>query len=181
MTVLATRLRPAGPWFATAARLVLAAVWIWAGWPKFLDTEGTVRSVRAFQLLPEAAVRPFAYGLPVLELVLGLLLLVGLGTRLAGALTAALMIMFIVGIASAWARGLSIECGCFGSSGGVVADPVPGYVRDLVRDVVLLLLAAALAVRPHSRLSLDAALGVTTPHEAEPARAASDTPTGARP
>ena len=150
------------PWLSTAIRLFLAGVWFWAGWPKFVDTEGTVRSVRAFQLMPEALVRPFAYGLPVLELVVGALLLIGLGTRLAAALTGALMVMFLFGIVMAWARGLSIDCGCFGNTGATVADPVPGYIRDILRDLALLGLAAFLFWRPHSRLSADAALGVTT-------------------
>jgi uncharacterized membrane protein YphA (DoxX/SURF4 family) len=150
------------PWLSTLARLSLAGVWFSAGWPKLMDTEGTVRSVRAFQLLPEVLVRPFAYGLPALELVLGVLLLVGLGTRLAAALTAGLMVMFLFGIAAAWARGLSIDCGCFGG-GGAVADPVPGYIRDILRDTGFLALAGFLLWRPFSRFSLDAHLGVTPP------------------
>ncbi len=158
-----TRFSSWQPWLSTLARLVLAAVWFWAGWPKFLDTEGTVRSVRAFQLLPEAAVRPFAYGLPPLELVLGVLLLIGLGTRLASAMTGALMAMFIIGILMAWARGLSIDCGCFGDTGVQVADPVPGYIWNLLRDVGLLTMAGLLVRRPFSRLSVDAALGITSP------------------
>jgi uncharacterized membrane protein YphA (DoxX/SURF4 family) len=149
-------------------------VFVAAGWPKFLDTEGTVRSVRAFQLVPASLVRPFAYALPALELVLAGLLLLGLGTRLAAAVTAGLMVMFGFGIATAWGRGLSIDCGCFGATGTTVADPVPGYVRDLLRDTGFLLMAGLLCWRPHSRLSLDALLGVTHPR-----RAAALVPTGA--
>lgn len=153
------------PWLSTLSRLVLAGVWIWAGWPKLLDTEGTVRSVRAFQMMPEAMVRPFAYGLPMLELVLALLLLAGFATRLAAAMTGLLMVVFIVGIVAAWTRGLSIDCGCFGNTGQVVSDPVPGYVRDILRDLGLIALAAFLWWRPHSRLSVDAALRVDVPTE----------------
>jgi len=149
------------PWLTTLARLALAAVWFTAGWPKLLDTEGTVRSVRAFELLPEAMVRPFAYGLPMLELILGALFLIGLGTRLAALLTAALMVMFTFGIASAWARGLAIDCGCFGNTGASVPDPVPGYIKDILRDLGFLALAAFILRWPTSRLSLDARLGLT--------------------
>jgi uncharacterized membrane protein YphA (DoxX/SURF4 family) len=156
-------------WLATLDRLVLAAVFVAAGWPKFLDTEGTVRSVRAFRLLPEALVRPFAYGLPLLELVLAVLLLAGLTTRWAAAVAAGLLAVFLFGIAAAWARGLSIDCGCFGGGGNTVADPVPGYLADLGRDGVLLLLAAALVAWPASRLSADGALGLTpTSRDASP-------------
>jgi uncharacterized membrane protein YphA (DoxX/SURF4 family) len=157
------RLSTAQPWLSTLARVFLAGVFIWAGWPKFLDTEGTVRSVRAFQLLPEVAVRPFAYGLPLLELALALVLLLGLATRIAALITAAMMVMFIFGIVMAWARGLSIECGCFGNTGATVVDPVPGYIADLLRDTGFLLVAGLLARWPRSRVSLDGALGLAAP------------------
>src|SRR5436309_14751811 len=80
-----TLFRHARPWLSLAARLVLAVVFAAAGWPKLMDPDGTVRSVRAFRLVPEVFVPALGYGLPMLELVLALLLLVGLLTRWAGA------------------------------------------------------------------------------------------------
>jgi uncharacterized membrane protein YphA (DoxX/SURF4 family) len=160
------RLRAAQPWLSTLGRLFLAGVFLWSGWPKLLDGEGTVRSVRAFQLLPEAAVRPFAYGLPLIELILALLLILGLATRLTALITAAMMIMFLFGIAHAWATGLSLDCGCFGSTGAPVTDPVPGYLKDLFRDTGFLIIAAFLIYRPHSRVSVDGALGLSAPEPA---------------
>ena len=55
--------------------------------------------------------------LPVLEVVVGLCLVLGLLTRGAAVVSALLFVAFIVGIASAWARGLQIDCGCFGGGG----------------------------------------------------------------
>jgi hypothetical protein len=68
--------------------------------------------------------------------------------------------MFMIGIAAAWARGLAIDCGCFGSTSGPVVDPTRGYALDLLRDAGLLLLAGFLVVRPRSPFSLDARLGL---------------------
>ena len=152
--------RPVAPFVSLAARLILAVVFAAAGWPKLMDPEGTVRSVRAFRLVPEAFVPAFGYGLPVLELALALLLLVGLLTRWSAAAAGVLLIMFMIGIAAAWGRGLEIECGCFGSTGGRVVDPARGYALDLLRDAGLLLVAGFLVVRPRSPLSLDARLGL---------------------
>jgi uncharacterized membrane protein YphA (DoxX/SURF4 family) len=152
--------RQSRPWLSLAARLVLAVVFAAAGWPKLLDPDGTVRSVRAFRLVPEVFVPAFGYGLPMLELALALLLLVGLLTRWAAAAVGVLLVMFMIGIAAAWARGLAIECGCFGSTSGPVVDPTRGYALDLMRDAGLLLLAAWLVVFPSSRLSLDGGLGL---------------------
>jgi uncharacterized membrane protein YphA (DoxX/SURF4 family) len=156
----ATALRSGQPWLSLAARLILAVVFAAAGWPKLLDPDGTVRSVRAFRLVPELFVPVFGYGLPMLELALALLLLAGLLTRWAAVAVAVLLVMFMVGIAAAWVRGLSIECGCFGATSGPVVDPTRGYALDLGRDAGLLVLAVWLVIRPHGPLSLDARLGL---------------------
>jgi uncharacterized membrane protein YphA (DoxX/SURF4 family) len=143
------------PWLSTAARLSLAGVWFWAGWPKLIDGDGTIRSVRAFRILQDPLVVPFAYALPLVELILGVLLVAGLFTRVAATLTAGMMIMFLGGIVSAWAHGLSIDCGCFGNTGTFVNDPVPGYIRDIFRDSGYLLVALFLARWPRSFAAAD--------------------------
>jgi hypothetical protein len=72
--------------------------------------------------------------------------------------TALLMVLFTFGIASAWARGLEIQCGCFGGGGNVKIDATPGYIRDILRDLGLLMLSAWLVWRPRTWLSLDSLL-----------------------
>jgi uncharacterized membrane protein YphA (DoxX/SURF4 family) len=143
------------PWLSTVARLFLAGVFIWAGWPKLLDGDGTIRSVRAFKLLPESLVVPFAFALPMVELVLAALLIAGLFTRIAALVTAAMMVMFLFGIVHAWVNGLSIDCGCFGNTGKTVTDPVPGYIQDTLRDGGFLLVALYLARWPRSVVAVD--------------------------
>ena len=138
-------------------RLLVGGTFATSGWLKLTDLDQTVRSVRAYRLLPEAVVPTVGTALPVLELGLAVLLLAGLATRLAAAVTIPLCLAFVVGVSSAWARGLRIECGCFGN-GGLSANPVPGYVRELVLNTVLILAAAWLLRRPASRFSADGAL-----------------------
>jgi uncharacterized membrane protein YphA (DoxX/SURF4 family) len=149
------RLDRALPWVATVLRLVLAGVLAVAGALKLPDPDASVRAVRAYRLLPEAVVPAVGFGLPVLEVGLAVLLLLGLATRLAAVLTGLLLVAFVVGIASAWARGLSIDCGCFGG-GGEVAAGQTRYLTEIVRDVLLIGAAALLALGPRSRWSLDA-------------------------
>ena len=145
---------------STVAGLLAGGVFAASGWAKVVDVETTIRSVRAYDLLPESLVRVTGTGLPVLELGLAVLLLTGLATRLAAALTGVLALVFLVGVSSAWARGLSIECGCFGN-GGFTANPVPGYLREIAINAVLLGVAAWLWRHPTSRFSLDGALRLT--------------------
>jgi uncharacterized membrane protein YphA (DoxX/SURF4 family) len=141
----------------TLARLGLAAVWLVSGTLKATDLDQTVVAVRAYDVLPRAAVDVVAALLPFFEIALGLLLLLGIGTRLLAVISGGLLLVFIAGVAQAWARGLSIDCGCFGG-GGAVAAGSTAYVQEIVRDVGFLALAAWLVVRPHTLLSMDARL-----------------------
>lgn len=151
-------LRTAWPWLTTVARISLAVVLGWAGLAKISSPALSVIAVQGYELLPRAAETIVGYGLPFLELALAALLLAGLGVRMAGAVSAALFLLFIAGIASAWARGLSIDCGCFGGGGQV--DPADTrYGREILRDVGFLVLAIWIAAGPRSRLALDGRLG----------------------
>jgi uncharacterized membrane protein YphA (DoxX/SURF4 family) len=141
-------------WLGTVARLVTGVVWVVAGGLKLSDPYSSVEAVRAYDLLPESVVPTVGHLLPVLEVVLGLLLVIGLLTRYAGALSALLLVAFIAGIASVWARGISIECGCFGG-GGAKEGAESAYPWEIARDAGLLLLSLYLVWLRRSRLALD--------------------------
>jgi uncharacterized membrane protein YphA (DoxX/SURF4 family) len=146
-------------WGGLLARLIVGGVWIAAGWLKIPDPAESVRAVRAYQILPEAVVPTVGYGLPILELLIGAMLILGLATRVTATISAVLLVAFIVGIASAWARGLQIECGCFGG-GGTIADATSKYPWEIARDVGLLVLSGALVLWPRTALSVDAAIRI---------------------
>jgi uncharacterized membrane protein YphA (DoxX/SURF4 family) len=141
-------------WVSTVARLVLAGVLLAAGGLKVVDPLGSVRAVAAYQLLPGWLVEPVGHALPFLEIGLGLLLLAGFAVRLAAAVTAVLMIVFMAAVASAWARGLAIDCGCFGGGGAVAPDRTQ-YLQEILRDLGFLALAGWLVLFPHSHGALD--------------------------
>ena len=144
-------------WLGTLARLVVGVVWLVAGALKLPDPAESVRAVRAYRLLPEGVVPTIGHGLPILEILIGLCLVLGLLTRGAAVVSSVLLVAFIVGISSAWARGLSIECGCFGGGGGS-ANATQAYPWDIARDTGLLLASLYLVVRPSSTWSLDRVL-----------------------
>ena len=148
------QLAVAARWVSTGARLVLGGVFLVAGGLKVIDPQSSVAAVRAYELLPNSLVTIVGWGLPFAEIALGLLLLAGVATRVVAAVTAMLLIIFILAVVSAAARGLSIDCGCFGG-GGEVAPGQTAYGIELVRDLGLLLLALWLVWQPRSRLTLD--------------------------
>jgi uncharacterized membrane protein YphA (DoxX/SURF4 family) len=133
----------------TLARLGLAAVFLISGVLKAVDPDATYVAVRAYDVLPRAGIALVAGVLPWLEIALGLLLLAGVATRAVAAVGAGLMLVFIAGVTQAWARGLSIDCGCFGG-GGAVAPDQTAYGRELLRDAGFLLMGAWLVVRPRT-------------------------------
>ncbi|MEP7035864.1 MAG: DoxX family protein [Actinomycetota bacterium] len=136
------------------ARLVLGVVLVVAGALKVTSPAVSARAVRAFQILPYDFAAYVGYALPVVEISVGLLLVVGLFTRASALVGGVLMLVFIIGISSAWMRGLSIDCGCFGG-GGTIAGRQTQYLADLLRDAGLVACAAWLVVRPRTAYSLD--------------------------
>ena len=139
------------------ARVALGGVMLVAGVLKVTKPEVSARAVQAYQLLPFDLATYVGYGLPILEVVLGLLLVAGLFTRASAALAGVLLVAFIIGIASAWARGLSIDCGCFGE-GGTIDPSATRYLEEILRDVGLVLCAAWLVIRPRTAYSLERTL-----------------------
>lgn len=136
------------------ARLIVGAVLIVAGYLKLSDPAGMVRAVRAYRLLPESVVPTLGHLIPMLEVVLGVCLVLGMLTRAAAAVSVALFSAFIFGIAWAWTHGLSIECGCFGG-GGTKINAAAGYRWDIIRDLGLVALAGWLVWRPRTYAAVD--------------------------
>lgn len=141
-------------WISTVLRLGLAGVLLWSGGAKVAEPKQAVMAVQAYEILPTGLGEFVGYALPLFELALGLALLLGVATRISAVVGGALMTAFVVGVASAWARGLSIDCGCFGG-GGAVAEGEANYLPVLLRDAGFAAMAAWLVVFPETRWALD--------------------------
>ena len=139
------------------ARLTLGIVLIVAGMLKVGNPTGAARAVQGYRIFPYDVATYIGYGLPFVEIVVGVLLVLGLFTRGAALVGGLLMIAFIIGISQAWARGLHIDCGCFGG-GGEVAASATKYPQEIARDAGLALCGAWLVWRPHTFASLDRVL-----------------------
>nr|WP_120491166.1 MauE/DoxX family redox-associated membrane protein [Corynebacterium lactis] len=136
------------------ARFGLAAVWLIAGGIKLLDPLASRQAVQAFEIIPRDYLQIVAIGLPAFEVILGLLLLLGTFLRPTAVASGVLMGVFIAAIISAWARGLQIDCGCFGG-GGYNPEVTPmTYLSEIGRDGGFLLLAVVVYIWPFKRAAI---------------------------
>lgn len=123
-------------------RLVVAGVLLAAAAPKLADPVAFAAKLPNYRLFPDVLVNVVATTAPMLELLAALALLTGRLYRGGVWLSVGLMATFTALIGSALARGIDLDCGCFGSA--VQAEPVGAL--DLVRNIVLLGLTVALAL-----------------------------------
>jgi uncharacterized membrane protein YphA (DoxX/SURF4 family) len=92
-------------------RLPLAGVFIYAGVIKLLDPRVFAHAIAQYDLVPEGLLPLIAIGLPALELLAGL----GLILEVRGSLTTvvSLLLVFLVLLGYAIWANLDIDCGCF--------------------------------------------------------------------
>jgi putative oxidoreductase len=114
-------------------------IFIYSGWIKVQDPARFLVSVRSFHLLPDPSAAWLALGLPWLEIFAGIAVLTGWLRRGGLLLLNASLLVFAIALVSALARGLDIDCGCFGAGHGSTS------IRDaLLRDAALLLVGGYL-------------------------------------
>lgn len=152
------------PWFGLVARLTLGGVLLLAGYLKLDELDKSQMAVRAYEMLPVSLANLIGIVLPFAEIFMGILLILGAATRVIGFMSALLMLVFVVGISQAWARGLSIDCGCFGG-GGKVEPGEENYLTPLMRDAGLTALGIYLFLFPQSKFALDKSSSSSTATE----------------
>jgi uncharacterized membrane protein YphA (DoxX/SURF4 family) len=128
-----------GPFFSAwpyrLLRMVLGGVFLWSGISKLIDPLSFSLLIEAYGIIPENWVMPVAYGLPVLEVLAGL----GLLLDVQGSLSTitALLLLFMAILGYGIFLGLDIDCGCFGPE-----DPegqaYHGLRGAIYRDVAML-------------------------------------------
>ena len=145
------------PWLTFVFRLILGGVLLVAGALKVTDPYSSATSVRAYQILPVDLANLLGFILPLAEVAIGIFLIVGIWVRLNAIAGGALMIMFIIAIGQAWARGISLDCGCFGKGGLLDTDELPvwNYTLEIARDIVLAAFAVYIYRFPQGKLGFD--------------------------
>lgn len=137
---------------SAAARFFMAYVWIRAAIPKIGSVMEMTQSIAAYEIFTQEWSYILAQLIGPLELAGGLLLLLGIKLRPAGWVSIGVLVLFIIGLLSAWQRGLEIDCGCFDPSAGGVVDT--NLLIVVARDVVFIAITAFMIYRPFNRFAI---------------------------
>jgi uncharacterized membrane protein YphA (DoxX/SURF4 family) len=130
--------------------LVLGFTFVVAAIEKISYPEEFAVAIQAYQLIPLQWINIVALILPWLELVCGVLLLVGARSRSSAIVVSFLLLVFLGGITWALYHHLNIDCGCFGTS-----HSSPVGIPKILEDVGLLILAIQLWTFPESAFSVE--------------------------
>jgi Methylamine utilisation protein MauE len=139
---------------SATAKAVIASILVPSGLAKLTNRRSFVEAVRGFDLLPKLAISPFAFALPLVEIVVGGALLIGavfewLGTEWSAAAAVCLFAMFGAAVSINLLRGrANVACGCFGGGGRKLTWALVG--RSL-----LCLLISLLALPQMHRVPVD--------------------------
>ena len=126
-------------YFLLTIRIIVGFVFIFAAVSKVSEPEEFARAISNYKLLPIYLINILAIVLPWIEICAGILLVFGISVKENSAILSGLLLVFIIAIAISLARGLNIDCGCFGTTGGTKVG-----IQKLLENFGLLLLGLIL-------------------------------------
>jgi len=135
-------------WVILAFRIVLGIVFLYSSFEKIRDPGNFASNIQNYQFLPYSITNLFSIFLPWVELYVGICLILGVFVDGAAFLSTGMMVMFIIALGQALARGLDIECGCFSQEGSLVG------LNTLLRDLIWLAMALFVWRREEKTLEL---------------------------
>lgn len=116
-----------------ACRIILGAVFIYAGWIKIIDPLGFAKAIYNYRIFPDLLISPAAIIIPWIELITGILLICGVMLPGAILVSTILLSIFTAVLATALSLGIDISCGCFSTG-----SSDPATISTLFRDSIFL-------------------------------------------
>lgn len=104
------------PRLIRACQIAIGLLFLVAALAKISDVASFARQLHNFRMVPLWSEHLLAMTLPWIELMAGLALVMGIRARSGAVVVSASLVVFTLAVAVAMARGLDIECGCFGTS-----------------------------------------------------------------
>jgi uncharacterized membrane protein YphA (DoxX/SURF4 family) len=121
-----------------ALQIIIGAVFVYASYNKLFDQVAFAKSVYGYKFLPDFLINITAIIVPPLEFIAGLFLMFGLFRKGSSVVIIVLLSVFLIALVQAYARGLDIDCGCFGSTAADKTTSSDILIR-IFQDILLLL------------------------------------------
>lgn len=144
-------------YFVLFARFCVGGVFVVSGLGKLADREGTVAAMSRYPFLPRGSGGFLGRVFPYLELVIGVMLVLGLLARVAAVGAVLLFVVFTALVVYDLTRGQQQSCHCFGRISAERLTPIA-----VVRNLLLLGLSALVAASFDGLFSLDGPLNNAT-------------------
>ena len=116
--------------------MILGVVFCYAAIDKIVYVDQFARAIYYYHVLPGALVNILAVFMPMVEMLAGICLIIGMWPRGAVTLINVMLVMFLIALTIVYVRGVDINCGCFSLS-----DRAKGSAITLIwRDILMLLM-----------------------------------------
>lgn len=125
-------------------RLIVGGVFIYASVDKLFNQEEFSKAIYYYKLLPDSLINIFAIVIPYVELVAGLLLILGIFKRGSSLIFIVLLVVFIIALGQAYARGLDISCGCFSLE---TVGEKSNILLRIIEDILLLIASIIIFIK----------------------------------
>lgn len=126
-------------WPYLFVRIALAAIFIYGGAIKLLDPRAFARTISHYGLVPDPLLPVVAIGLPAIEVLAGIFLILDFRSGLYG--ISGLLLLFVAVLGYGILNELDIDCGCFGEKELAERE---GLAKAFYRDLALVGAAAFL-------------------------------------
>ena len=98
---------------ALLCRIILGVILIYASIDKIVHPAEFAKAIGNYNVLPFGLEKLFGIVLPILELLVGTCLVLGIMLDGSAVIAAGMMVVFIIALSQALFRGIDINCGCF--------------------------------------------------------------------
>jgi uncharacterized membrane protein YphA (DoxX/SURF4 family) len=124
-------------------RVIVGGVFVYSSIGKLFSPEEFAKIIYYYDFLPLFLVNVFAITFPYLQFVTGVLLIFGVFKKGNSAILISLLVVFLLALIQAYARGLDINCGCFSLDTEASKNNI---LERIVEDVILLIPAVIIFI-----------------------------------
>jgi len=120
-------------WIELASRWILGTTFIYASYSKIISPADFAKIIYGYDLFPAVLINLIAIILPYIELVAGLVLILGIYPRSAALIINGMLFVFIITLSINFVRGHEFNCGCFSvDETGYINASGQWIVRDIL-------------------------------------------------